>query len=615
MIFENLKSSIDLNAHESPSIINALCMVRSLFEDMKQEAGVPLSQCPIGDGQLQQELIRVSKHLLSIYEENSDALQRNRARLESIMEELREAQTELEKIADAAILLPEKEAEYRKLQQQLETAKAAQAAYAALLSEIEAAQKELAQLRRFDMDAARKQLADLQEQIRGLEEQIRTLDTQIQTKKEEKSALADDIAARQGELVRLQQELPPMTLKKQSLLDEKLRILTEISSLTAETNGLNTELETLRASLALRKQERDNARKQVEDYRRDVLDPVVKERDALLETEKQLLAEKEAAEKQSTALKTNQRKLIQEIGAMKGQYDKDHEAYQKDTARKEELIRLQKALTEKLNAATDALADQQRAYDKLEKEDLPTAEQHLTEETQRLEKLQAKITDTKNECQEKTTKIDELNRELPAKQEKLRNLRSLYEALTASYNSNNKDILDLEREVQDLKEKNNQERLARHQARLQDQKQELLDLEEQFTAVDSQIQKHDAEIETKNKDLQTLSDLKKKKEEGAEGISRLLTELKPYDTEEFRRQAHSIALQYENLLTIRSSLAQSISHASKCITGYELTAEELQVQKLESLLTQARKHSHGLYRSLVQCAEAVVKNHITEEPK
>ena len=35
MIFSELKDSIKLNASEDPSIINPLCMVRSLFKDVR----------------------------------------------------------------------------------------------------------------------------------------------------------------------------------------------------------------------------------------------------------------------------------------------------------------------------------------------------------------------------------------------------------------------------------------------------------------------------------------------------------------------------------------------------------------------------------------------------
>ena len=170
MIFSELQDSIKLNASEDPSIINTLCMVRSLFKDVRNETGMPLSQCPVGDGQLHQELIRVSKELISIYEDNDESLQRNRARLDSVMEKLRTAQADLEVIAEAENLLPDKQTEYQALEAKLTAAKAAQAAYEKLLADIQSAQAELALLKRFDFDAADQKLLDLQKQIGRLQD-------------------------------------------------------------------------------------------------------------------------------------------------------------------------------------------------------------------------------------------------------------------------------------------------------------------------------------------------------------------------------------------------------------------------------------------------------------
>ena len=85
---------------------------------------------------------RVSKELISIYEDNDESLQRNRARLDSVMEKLRTAQADLEVIAEAENLLPDKQTEYQALEAKLTAAKAAQAAYEKLLADIQSAQAE-----------------------------------------------------------------------------------------------------------------------------------------------------------------------------------------------------------------------------------------------------------------------------------------------------------------------------------------------------------------------------------------------------------------------------------------------------------------------------------------
>ena len=714
MRFDMLKQSIDLYASESPSLYNALNIIRSLFQDVEEAANETLSKCPIGDDNLPREMVWLSKELLGIYEDNTAALQKNRLMLDSIMSELRKVQNELETIADATELLPEKEAQYQQLQQQLEAARAAESAYTALLGKIEAAQQNLAQLQRFDMDAARQQLADLLEKILGLENEIRSLDSRIQQKKEEEALLLGNIAANQQALDQLQlnlkqltkqkeeileqisqakqlhttltaqiasvrselvqldalicdakkllpelqsqlehltveksqvdeevarlrqqisvlnnyintlhteldQKLRPehdfLTLKKQQLLEEKLRILNEIASLSTETGSLETELTVLRSSLSLHRQERDAAQKRVDDYRREILDPVISERDALLETEKQLLTEKECAVQKGAELKANQQSLIQQIGTMKAQYERDTETYQKDLLQQQQLIQNQEALTEQLNAITAALANQQRANNKLETEDLPDAQRNLAAETKRLESIQAKIIGIQDEHQKKSESISQFEKELPALQEKVRHLRSVYEALTVTYTASNKDIWALELKIKELEAKNDQERLARYRAQLQEQERKLEDLAEDCCQLEQQIANLDSKIEAKLSHLQSLQNSKKTKEDGERSIDILLAELKPCDTEEYRRQACSIAIQYENLKIIRQNLEQSIHDASKCITGYKPTTAESKVQSLESVLTQAAQHSRSLHHTLIECAKAIMQNHITEEPK
>ncbi len=60
MNFEMLNAAIELNAAESPSLYNALNMVRSLFQDMEDAANASLSQCPLGDARLPLEMIWLS---------------------------------------------------------------------------------------------------------------------------------------------------------------------------------------------------------------------------------------------------------------------------------------------------------------------------------------------------------------------------------------------------------------------------------------------------------------------------------------------------------------------------------------------------------------------------
>ena len=180
MKFDLLNQSIALNADESPSIFNTLCMIRSLFRDVKDAAGESsLSQCPIGDEKLPLEMIWLSKELLRIYEDNDESLRRNRVRLDSIMEKLAQARTELETIADAEQLLPKMEKEYQDLTHQLAAAKQAKARYDSILARIESLRTELTQLRQFDAADAARTLEALEAQAQPLRKEKAQLETAL----------------------------------------------------------------------------------------------------------------------------------------------------------------------------------------------------------------------------------------------------------------------------------------------------------------------------------------------------------------------------------------------------------------------------------------------------
>lgn len=615
MNFDLLRQSIELNAGESPSLYNTLNMIRALFQDVEDAADMSLSQCPTGDEKLPLEMIWLSKELLSIYEDNTDALQRNRARLDSIMKEIRTLQDELEKLADAASLLPEKEKQYQELLSQLKTARAAQGTYEELIRKIETAQKDLAGLQRFDFDAAQQQLVDLQNQIRVLEDQIRELDTTIQKRTDEKNLLESNISNLRHELTQvLQPEQQHLTQQKQALEEEHRCTRQLIADLRRETDVLNAELAQMRQDLPLLMQERNAARQRVADYHRDMLDPVITERDALLETEDQLQADKAAAEKQIAELTENQQKLVLEIGRKKEAYRLDNTEYQNKLEREKKLIAEQEELTRNLNKITEDLSLRQDEYDELHDKTLPAAQKYLAAETKRRDDLQAQIDTINNECQEKTTQISELDAMIPGRQEELRRLRSRYDALTITFNTNNQDILEMERQIRELEVKNDKERLDEYRTQLQSKQKELEALAQNCEKLDAQIRDLDTNLKDKNEDCRTLEELKRKKEEGLKGIEETLLELKPCSAPEYRRRAEAIDAKFRTLVSIRNNLAESISLAGQTISDYKPTPDEESIQKLETYLTKASARSLDVYQQLMNCANAL-KNHIMEEPK
>lgn len=599
MKFEMLNQSIELYAAESPSLYNALNMVRSLFQDVEDAADASLSQCPLGDAKLPLEMIWLSSELLSIYEDNTDALQRNRARLDSVMEELRSAQSELEKIAVAAKLLPEKESEYEQLRRKLEAARGAQAAYEELLGKIAAAKTELAGLKDFDFDAAQRQLDQLREESRQLEDRIRRLDREIQE-------LKDAIAAAQRQLNEvLLPEHRRLTERKESLEQQKRDTARQISELTKETGDLTEELARLRRELPQRKQERDDAKQRVADYRRIEYDSVVAERDAHLKTEQELQKEKDAVEQQIRELKTKHHGLIQEIGRRKDKFDSDKKEYEKKKAQKERLLLDQEELTGKLKNLTDDLGLRQKEYDKLHDEDLPAVADSLTAEAARLEKLNQELAPKRAEITRLSGESDRMEAELPQLEKNLGIQRSRYEALRVTYTSKNQDILEMERKIKDLEAENDQEKLNRYRIQLAEEKQKLEDLAADCRRLDGRILELAQKVEAADRNYRTLEAQKRAKEEGLKKIEGLLLELKPFDTPEYRQSVEKVVAQLTTLQTVRDNLAASIAQAYQCIVGPRLDETQVNINNLRVFLQHATDYSSSVHEQLEECATAL----------
>lgn len=618
MKFDLLNQSIELNAEESPSIFNALCMIRSLFRDVKDAAGESdLSRCPVGDEKLPLEMVWLSKELLKIYEDNDESLRRNRARLDSIMEKLRTAQQELETYADAERLLPQKEAEYQALENRLAAAKLTKAAYDQTLSRIEAAQAQLALLQQFDAGAAAQTLADLEDQVRTLGAEKTRLETDLAARRKEAADLtAGNAALRQEDTQKLQPELTRLTNEKTALTEKKQNTQTQITQLTTETEALARELETVTASLSERTRERDAAQTRVDDYRRDVLNPVVTQRDELLTQEQKLLTEKSDAEQKIQELQTAQCNLILEISRKKNQYDIDSKKHGKILADAQALDREQDELDRQLVDAANALERKQKAVAHLKNVRLPEASTLLEAEARRAEDLQTQIDGIHGEHTRKTALIQKMELELPDLNEKLSALRATYAALTATYNASCSEIDGLERRIRELEEKNDTERLARFRRQREERLEELTGLAGQCEQLRGEVHDLEEQVKTQASVRQNLTELKKRQEEGLAGIALLLKELEPYTRAETLEQAKRTAAQYQRLSSIRGGLANAIRDAQRHILpAKSVCADDLEtLEDLKGYLDDAVNYSVILYKTLLESANALA-DHMREESK
>lgn len=171
MKFERLESSIELNREEEPSIFMALCMVESLFRDIRDVSGKDISENPLGDEMLPVRLAWLDRVVYNIYARNRTEFVRGLDRVDKMETMLQAEREELERVASAAEILKAKEAEAKTLAAQLEAAREAQQTWDRLTQECAEKRSELQKLQAVDPARAQAELNSLTAQVETLQKQ------------------------------------------------------------------------------------------------------------------------------------------------------------------------------------------------------------------------------------------------------------------------------------------------------------------------------------------------------------------------------------------------------------------------------------------------------------
>lgn len=271
MKFNHLQASIRNNADQEPSLYLALCMVESLFSDVEDSCGTEISRCPVGDERLPAKLVWLCRFINDAYHDNSDDLQRGRARLDTAMEKLKDTQEELEDCAAVAERLAALKTELSALNEKLQARNAAAEECKRLNDECDRAKQKLEALSRFDPAAAKAELEKLSCDIAEQEStkaalsdqlsQAKQKNTQLQTKC---NALTLDISHKKAEnealserLTRSQEDLDAQQLEKERLNSELSDCLKKLDALQAEVKRLNGEVPEARELLQQEQQRQE----------------------------------------------------------------------------------------------------------------------------------------------------------------------------------------------------------------------------------------------------------------------------------------------------------------------------------------------------------------------
>lgn len=259
MEFRQLNASIQNNADSEPDIYMALCMVDSLFKDIRDESGEYIYNCPVGDETLPTKLVWLCRIINKIYANKSDELTRNRTRLDEMKAELAKTEEALEPLAAIPEEIAKAQNKLTERQEELKTRLADKEKWEQLEAKCDEVKRKSEELLRFDPEKAQAELDKLTAEHAKLTQTQTTLTQACIAQEEANKPLRADVAALEADKQRLEQEKAVCTTSVTTLENELDGLKTEISQLEERAAQLQGEIAQTESEKNSRQQAVDEA--------------------------------------------------------------------------------------------------------------------------------------------------------------------------------------------------------------------------------------------------------------------------------------------------------------------------------------------------------------------
>ena len=609
MEFERLESSIELNREEEPSIFMALCMVESLFRDIRDVSGKDISENPLGDEMLPVRLAWLDRVVYNIYTRNRAEFVRGLDRVDKMEAMLQAERAELRQAAVASETIKEKEAEAEALTAQLTAAREAQQTWNRLTQECAEKRGELQKLQAVDPAQAQTELEGLTAQVEALQQQQQGIldkqaalrsklqeltNQQTSAAKEEKELLkqqteqtgaleqqktknqrlAEELRAQKAELARLQAECTPLQVQAaqaqaQTEAFRAQQIAPQQAALQAAQQAVQeqqNQLRQLNEQLERAKAERNRGTCRVAELTAELAQTEQEVRDKQQQQKRALAAEKEAKD--------------QLIGQYNGRMDtlsalqKEAQQLRDDLKKSESFITAARA---EKTALLNARKDQQMEH----QQKLATLEQNIQDLTRDNESLSQKVKEQEQERQQ---------------------LDTAYQGLTAKQSANDAEIKNLEQRLQELQGKTDEEKNQRIKLQLK----EAIETVERCRQEGEEAEK---QLEELNGERNRLQEARKKQDDALQGLKDMLEMLQPFNTLQYKERLSRLLYQNQMLENARKHLVDSINEICEARGRHGESAPEADpAGSLDELLKELQQAEEELRKQLLVCADSVQLN-------
>ncbi len=604
MKFDRLNSSIALNAHETPSIYMALCMIESLFKDVETASGTKLALAPAGDEQLPTKLIWLGRQLMSIYSENSDNMVRNRERLEKVLDQIREQEKSLAGLTQAASELHEAQERSAALSRRLREAEETEREVRRLEENSSQIRERLKQLEALDPAAVRAELDRLSARERELDARRNELKQAVEKQYDAVSALESDCDELERQSEQYSKRLDRLQGGKRAAEDELAELRAEVEEKEAALSDHSRDKDRLIEERAGLEVQLAQLRQDVEDYEQENMIPLREEYAEKSAQRDGLRAQLDALKRERDEAVLQVARLSQQVTAARQALEDKKQVLEQRQQAAQQCAGETERLQAELDTETNRLAElQERAVD-LEQNQLPQLQALIQEQARQNKQLEDSISGLTERREKLALEAERLRRDDEALSAEVAALKETHDALVASSEANDEAVRKLRQNVEELRGRNDQEKETRYRQQLEDEKQRLLSLSRSCEELERQLDASRGNLAQKEQQLSALQAKKSDVDKSLREVSSLVQEIAPLGDSALQRRVKDLQTRQQLLEDSWRKLDEALKMMHEVLNLPE-GAFGTNPEGLNETLQHCGRALDKLQKALIGCANAV----------
>ena len=432
-----------------------------------------------------------------------------------------------------------------------------------------------------------KRINEGQQRIAELSEKNRKLRESEEALQENLRAISGFCTEAETSIRKLVEEKKARDERKTELEDRLKAVQDELGTVVQEISELNSRISEFEASTLTPERDRLNS---------------AREQQASLEQEAETLR------KQFQLAVTKVGKLNEELPQKRQKLkEKTEELQQNEKWIAETDAQIQET-EEKLSVKFEELAKSQAEYTRLNSEELPETERLLQTQKDRNQMLRDQIGTRTEELEALKKSIAEEEAALSELNDRWKEKDTAYQTLVAQTRARDESITQLQKHVEELKGKNDEDKALQLKQQLQAEERALQAAEAERVRLQAQLSTTEAALEEAKKNLKQLAEEKQNYETNREALRKKIDELSPYTSGDYIEKSRKLEEQIAFLRNSESSLKETMQVIARIVPWEEQSGWNkpiMSLTQLEDELDHLKKYIGRLRENLSACANSI----------